>query len=41
MKEMLHRVPGLHDAEIRQLVNGPESFTPDGRYVIGEAPEVI
>lgn len=23
-----------------QMLNGPESFTPDGRYILGEAPEV-
>ncbi|EDO41600.1 predicted protein [Nematostella vectensis] len=40
MEQMLHRVPALHNAEIRQLVNGPESFTPDGQYILGEAPEV-
>ena len=22
------------------MVNGPESFTPDNQYIIGEAPEV-
>jgi len=22
------------------MTNGPESFTPDGRYIFGEAPEV-
>jgi len=41
MNEMLHRVPALEKAEIRQMVNGPESFTPDGLPFLGEAPEVI
>src|SRR6185295_19578002 len=27
-------------AEIRQMVNGPESFTPDGNFILGEAPEL-
>jgi 4-methylaminobutanoate oxidase (formaldehyde-forming) len=31
------RVPGLADAEIIQLVNGPEAFTPDGEFVLGES----
>ena len=30
----------METAEIRQMVNGPESFTPDGHYIMGEAPEV-
>ena len=38
---MLHRVPALEKAEIRQMVNGPESYTPDGSPLLGEAPEVI
>ena len=33
------RIPGLASAPVRQHVNGPESFTPDGRYMLGEAPE--
>ncbi len=34
------RLPALETAGIRQLVNGPESFTPDGNFILGEAPEV-
>ena len=41
MDEMLHRVPALGDTEIRQIINGPESFTADGLPLLGEAPEVI
>ena len=29
------RVPELADAEIVQLVNGPEAFTPDGEFILG------
>lgn len=36
----LPRVPKLQDAGIKQLLNGPESFTPDGNFIIGEAPEM-
>jgi len=36
----LPRVPALETAGIKQLVNGPESFTPDGNFILGEAPEV-
>ncbi len=34
------RVPALESARVRKLINGPESFTPDGNFIIGEAPEV-
>ncbi|HEX2840866.1 FAD-dependent oxidoreductase [Hyphomicrobium sp.] len=34
------RVPAMQSAGIRQFINGPESFTPDGNFILGEAPEV-
>ena len=34
------RVPALAQAGIRQMINGLESFTPDGNWIIGEAPEL-
>ena len=34
------RVPALQSAGIKQLINGPESFTPDGNFILGEAPEL-
>ena len=36
----LPRVPKLQEAGIKQLLNGPESFTPDGNFILGEAPEL-
>jgi 4-methylaminobutanoate oxidase (formaldehyde-forming) len=36
----VHRVPALANAGIQLFFNGPESFTPDDRYYIGETPEV-
>jgi 4-methylaminobutanoate oxidase (formaldehyde-forming) len=36
----LRRVPALADAGIQLFFNGPESFTPDDRYYVGESPEV-
>ncbi len=39
MHNALHRTPCLETAEVRQLLNGPESFTPDGNFILGEAPE--
>ena len=40
MDQALIRVPALETAGIRMLTNGPESFTPDGNFILGEAPEV-
>jgi glycine cleavage system T protein len=40
MEEACVRIPSLEHAPVRQHVNGPESFTPDNRYVLGEAPEL-
>ena len=36
----IHRIPALEKAEARMLLNGPESFTPDGRFLLGESPEL-
>ncbi|WP_186047564.1 GcvT family protein [Burkholderia gladioli] len=40
MRNALHRVPELETAEVRQFYNGPESFTPDNHFILGEAPEL-
>ena len=34
------RVPALESAGIKELINGPESFTPDGNFILGPAPGV-
>ena len=34
------RVPAIETAGVRQLINGPEAFTPDGDFILGEAPEL-
>ena len=34
------RIPILADVGIRLFFNGPESFTPDDRYLLGETPEL-
>ncbi|MBV8804253.1 MAG: FAD-dependent oxidoreductase, partial [Sinobacteraceae bacterium] len=34
------RVPALQSAGVQVFFNGPESFTPDDRYLLGESPEV-
>ena len=36
----IHRVPALGDCGLQLFFNGPEAFTPDGVYYMGEAPEV-
>jgi 4-methylaminobutanoate oxidase (formaldehyde-forming) len=32
-------VPLLEKVGVKQLLNGPESFTPDGNFILGRAPE--
>jgi glycine cleavage system T protein len=36
----VHRVPALGECGLQLFFNGPESFTPDGVFYLGEAPEV-
>jgi glycine/D-amino acid oxidase-like deaminating enzyme len=36
----IKRMPVLADTGIQLFFNGPESFTPDDRYLLGETPEV-
>jgi len=40
MELALGRVPALETAGVKDLINGPESFTPDGNFILGEAPEL-
>ncbi len=40
LEQAMRRVPRLAEAGIRTFFNGPESFTPDNRYMLGEAPEL-
>jgi 4-methylaminobutanoate oxidase (formaldehyde-forming) len=40
MELALGRVPALQTAGVKELINGPESFTPDGNFILGEAPEL-
>ena len=39
LEAAMHRMPLLQSAGIHTFFNGPESFTPDNRYYLGEAPE--
>jgi sarcosine dehydrogenase len=40
MRQALARVPALASVGVKEMINGPESFTPDGNFILGEAPEV-
>ncbi|HQR25642.1 MAG TPA: FAD-binding oxidoreductase, partial [Nocardioides sp.] len=40
MDEALLRIPALEETGIRKFYNGPESFTPDNQFLLGEAPEL-
>jgi 4-methylaminobutanoate oxidase (formaldehyde-forming) len=40
LSRAMDRIPSLHDAGIRTMFCGPESFTPDVGPLLGEAPEL-
>ena len=40
LEQAVARMPILAETGIHTFFNGPESFTPDDRYYLGEAPEV-
>ena len=40
LEAAMHRNPILETAGIQTFFNGPESFTPDVRFMMGEAPEL-
>jgi len=40
MESAMTRIPVLRDTGIKLFLNGPESFTPDNQFVLGEAPEL-
>ncbi len=39
MMQAIARVPALETAGIKQMINGPESFTPDGNFILGPSVE--
>ncbi|RWF85164.1 MAG: FAD-dependent oxidoreductase [Mesorhizobium sp.] len=39
MNQAIARVPALETVGVKQMINGPESFTPDGNFILGVAPE--
>ena len=40
LEAAMERVPAVGEAGIQLFFNGPESFTPDDRYLLGEVPEL-
>ena len=40
MDAAVSRVPAIGRAEVITMINGPEAFTPDGEFILGEAPGV-
>jgi 4-methylaminobutanoate oxidase (formaldehyde-forming) len=40
LEDAMRRLPALQSVGIRRFFNGPESFTPDVRYLLGETPEL-
>ncbi len=39
MVQAIARVPALEMTGVKQMINGPESFTPDGNFILGSAPQ--
>lgn len=37
--EAIARVPALANVGVKQMINGAESFTPDGNFILGPTPE--
>ena len=37
MAGALRRVPAIEHAEVKRFFNGPEAFTPDGEFILGES----
>ncbi len=40
MESALVRIPALQHTGIKKFYDGPESFTPDNQFILGEAPEL-
>jgi glycine cleavage system aminomethyltransferase T/glycine/D-amino acid oxidase-like deaminating enzyme len=40
MENGIRRIPALEHTGIRKFYNGPESFTPDNQFILGEAPQL-
>ncbi|XP_040572212.1 pyruvate dehydrogenase phosphatase regulatory subunit, mitochondrial [Lepeophtheirus salmonis] len=40
LENLLHRIPSMGEAHLEKLINEPEAFSPDGEWIIGQAPEI-
>jgi sarcosine dehydrogenase len=40
ISQAVARIPALEKAGIKKMIHGPESFTPDGNFILGQAPEL-
>lgn len=40
LEQLLKRAPSLKGATLERLCNGPEAFSPDCKWILGESPEV-
>lgn len=40
LEELIKRVPVLEHTFLEQLINGPEAFSPDCKWILGESPEI-
>ncbi|MDO8884550.1 FAD-dependent oxidoreductase, partial [Pseudotabrizicola sp.] len=39
LEQAMARIPALETTGVKQMINGAESFTPDGNFILGPAPE--
>jgi sarcosine dehydrogenase len=39
LEQAIARIPALEKVGVKQMINGAESFTPDGNFILGPAPE--
>ncbi len=39
LEQAIARIPALETAGVKQMINGPESFTPDGNFILGRSNE--
>jgi 4-methylaminobutanoate oxidase (formaldehyde-forming) len=37
MEGSIRRVPAMEDAQVKRFFNGPEAFTPDGEFILGQS----
>uniref|UniRef100_A0A0A9WV29 Pyruvate dehydrogenase phosphatase regulatory subunit, mitochondrial n=1 Tax=Lygus hesperus TaxID=30085 RepID=A0A0A9WV29_LYGHE len=40
LQQLLHRIPALGNCVVKKLTNAPEAFSPDCKWIVGEAPEI-